>query len=174
MSVEWTLLALRLLAVAVLYAFLTAAILVIWRELHPTPSARPAQPEQPAAIPEREQTARLRVSSGGEIAAIDGVSPGVGVLFALTSPVTVGRAPDNGIVLLDECVSQHHARFERHDGEWWVCDLGSRNGTSLNGIPISRPAPVADGDVITFGKLTLTFEANENTADQEQVHTFRE
>jgi len=162
-SVEWTLLALRLLAVAVLYAFLAAAIVVIWREIRST--AEGAAPPEPAGTsPERDRAAWLRGLPDAEIAENDGISPRAGAVFALASPVTVGRAPDNGIVLSDECVSQHHARFERHDGEWWLCDLGSRNGTLLNGIPITRPAPMADGDVITFGQLMLTFEADEKAA----------
>jgi pSer/pThr/pTyr-binding forkhead associated (FHA) protein len=164
-SVEWTLLALRLTAVVVLYAFLIAAISVIWRELHSAKPANPGQPDQPISTSSGAQPARLRVSAAADVPANGGISLRTGEVFALSSPVTVGRAPDNGIVLPDDCVSHHHARLERYDGEWWLSDLGSRNGTFLNGIPISKPVPVADGDVITLGQLGLKFEADEKVAN---------
>jgi FHA domain len=51
---------------------------------------------------------------------------------------TVGRAADNAIPLEDKRVSRHHARFYLDQGHWWVEDLGSSNGTFVDGEPVQR------------------------------------
>jgi pSer/pThr/pTyr-binding forkhead associated (FHA) protein len=70
----------------------------------------------------------------------------------------LGRAPDNHIVVSDTYVSSYHARLDRRDGEWWLTDLGSRNGTRLNDVPITKSVPLADGDVIEVGQVELVLE----------------
>ena len=49
-------------------------------------------------------------------------------------------------------------RLDRRDGEWWLTDLDSRNGTLLNGVPITKSVPLADGDVIGVGQVELKLE----------------
>jgi hypothetical protein len=66
---------------------------------------------------------------------------------------TLGRAPDNDIVLPRPDVSRHHARFDYRDDVWRVVDLGSTNGTTLNGRRLTEAA-VADGDALAFGATT--------------------
>jgi pSer/pThr/pTyr-binding forkhead associated (FHA) protein len=44
------------------------------------------------------------------------------------------------------------------DGQWWLEDLDSRNGTRLNDAPITQPAPVVPGDVIGVGRVKLKME----------------
>ncbi|MGB5872144.1 MAG: FHA domain-containing protein, partial [Bacteroidota bacterium] len=56
----------------------------------------------------------------------------------ITSDVTLGRAPDSDLVFKDAIVSSHHASITWEDGKWWVQDLKSRNGTYLNGKPVTR------------------------------------
>jgi len=149
MSLEWTLLALRLLAVAVLYAFLAAVIAVIWRDLRAVgASDRPDRSPDQSAAP----GGRLRVVNGGE------APPLAGEAYALAEHITLGRAADNSIVLPDTYASAYHARLDRRDGEWWLTDLDSRNGTRLNDVPIRKPAPLADGDVIGIGQVELKLE----------------
>jgi hypothetical protein len=67
---------------------------------------------------------------------------------------SVGRALDNDLVLEGGDVSRHHARFEYASGELRLVDLGSTNGTRLNGKPI-RDERVRAGDEIAFGTFTL-------------------
>ena len=70
----------------------------------------------------------------------------------LRDELTVGRGGGCGIVLDDTFVSQVHARVFRRDGDVYVEDLGSRNGTLLNG---SRSAPrnaLRRGDRVQFGR----------------------
>jgi FHA domain len=150
MSTEWTLLALRLLAVAVLYAFLAAVVVVIWRDLRAA-GGRPARSPAASAAP----GGRLRLL-GGEDAA-----PPADESFALAEHMTLGRAADNTITLPDTYASAYHARLDQHDGEWWLTDLDSRNGTRLNDVPIGKPVPLADGDVIGIGQMKLKLEIGE-------------
>jgi hypothetical protein len=67
------------------------------------------------------------------------------------SVTTIGRSDDNDISLPDREVSRRHAQV-RHDGTRFVLvDLGSKNGTRLNGAPVAGAASLADGDLITVG-----------------------
>lgn len=78
-------------------------------------------------------------------------------LFLLRQKVvTIGRAPDNDVVLEAAEVSRHHARLEYHNGTFEVIDLGSTNGTFVNGVAVTR-APLDDGDELTFGTVRLQF-----------------
>jgi hypothetical protein len=155
-SIEWILLVLRLLAVAVLYAFLIIVVYVIWRDLR---TAAHAQNQDPGVSAVTEGIAvsvgRLLVVSGG------GSSLQTGDVLDLRAHATLGRASDNHVVLLDTYVSSYHARLDRRDGEWWLTDLGSRNGTLLNGVPITKSVPLADGDVIGVGQVELRLEFEE-------------
>jgi pSer/pThr/pTyr-binding forkhead associated (FHA) protein len=81
--------------------------------------------------------------------------PSAGDVFPVRRQVTtIGRALDNDVVLTDAEVSRHHARIEYRNGAFEVVDLGSTNGTSVNGLPISR-AQLQDGDVVSFGTAQL-------------------
>ncbi|KPK21866.1 MAG: hypothetical protein AMJ76_01545 [Dehalococcoidia bacterium SM23_28_1] len=78
--------------------------------------------------------------------------------FALAkASVTIGRAVINDIVLGDSKVSRVHARLQCSDEGLSLVDLGSANGTRVNGLPIERVA-VAPGDVIEVGDSTLRYE----------------
>lgn len=70
--------------------------------------------------------------------------------------LTVGRAEDNDLALVDgryPSVSSHHCRFERQGEQLSVTDLGSSNGTLVNGEPIEGPAALAIGDVVRLGSV---------------------
>jgi pSer/pThr/pTyr-binding forkhead associated (FHA) protein len=76
------------------------------------------------------------------------------------SQVSVGRARDCDVVLGNYTVSRHHAVL-RHDGRTWLVeDLGSKNGTAVNGVPVTR-APVESGDIVGFGMTAVRFVATE-------------
>jgi hypothetical protein len=146
------LLVLRLLAVAVLYAFLVIVIYIIWRDLRAVARVQPQSVQAFATADESAvSSGRLRVV-GGEVP----LQPG-GV-FAFQAHALLGRAPDNHIVLPDTSVSSYHARLDQRDGEWWLTDLGSRNGTRLNDVPITKSVPLVDGDVIGMGQVELKLE----------------
>ena len=79
-----------------------------------------------------------------------------GKRFPLTpGRVLIGRHPACGIVLDAVSVSRHHAAIEVDDREVWIEDLGSRNGTLVDGRPISGRRPLADGEQIRIGDQRL-------------------
>ena len=71
-------------------------------------------------------------------------------------PWTVGRSQENDIVVSDPNVSRRHARLSRSDNGFVVEDLGSTNGTLLDGAPIDRER-IESGDELTFGQITARF-----------------
>lgn len=76
---------------------------------------------------------------------------------ALGTELTLGRDPENGMVIGDRFASGRHARLFRRDEEYWVEDLNSRNGTLLNGHRVTGPRRVVSGDRITVGSCTFRF-----------------
>lgn len=72
--------------------------------------------------------------------------------------VTLGRDPENDVRLADLTVSRRHGLLQRHaEGRYFIADLQSRNGISLNGAAITQPAALSDGDEIRIGIYQLTF-----------------
>jgi dipeptidyl aminopeptidase/acylaminoacyl peptidase/pSer/pThr/pTyr-binding forkhead associated (FHA) protein len=83
--------------------------------------------------------------------------PFAGRIVALPSQmVTVGRAPDNDVVVGDPATSGHHGRIDVRAGSFWISDLGSTNGTQVNGEPVIE-RQLADGDLIAVGQNTIRF-----------------
>lgn len=128
------LLVLRVLIGAVLFLFLGFMLLTLRRDLL-------SQPERSLMVP------RAKLVISHENGSIDEVT---------LEPVNIiGRAADNTIRVEDDVVSARHARLSFLSGkQWWLEDLGSRNGTSVNEIPMDSPMVVTDGDVIALGTLT--------------------
>jgi len=76
----------------------------------------------------------------------------------LVAEVVVGRAPPADVVIRDALVSRRHCRVVLLDGAWHVEDLGSANGTCINGRRVER-AVLRDGDRIGVGFAALEFVA---------------
>ena len=66
--------------------------------------------------------------------------------------ITIGRARNNDIVLMDRRISRYHARLTYQLGQWVIEDLGSDNGVWVNGVRISGPAVVQDDNIISLGQ----------------------
>lgn len=74
-------------------------------------------------------------------------------------PVTsLGRAPGNTVVVNDSFASAEHALLTLRGRQWWLEDLGSRNGTRLNESPVDGGTVVSAGDVIGIGQTRLKIE----------------
>jgi len=69
----------------------------------------------------------------------------------------IGRNDSNMIALLDELVSRNHATIQQNGEDYFVTDYGSRNGTTLNGRPVTVPTRLADGDKMMVGPFALVF-----------------
>ena len=146
MSLEWILLGLRVLATMVLYTFLGVAFYIILRELKQLESQ---------TTPQAQTSYQLRV-----LAAAEDQSLAVGETLPLQPITVLGRADENTIVLKDGSASTVHARLRRENGVWWLEDLGSRTGTMLNELPLSKPTPLAEGDIIGIGNLRFKLESS--------------
>ena len=89
----------------------------------------------------------LRIESG----------PDTGHTYQLgTHALRIGRSPDNELILRDPATSGHHAKLERRANQFFIVDLGSTNGTLVNGEPVQEKE-LKHGDRITIGQNSLTF-----------------
>jgi pSer/pThr/pTyr-binding forkhead associated (FHA) protein len=80
-----------------------------------------------------------------------------GVVRLLGAPMRLGRSPDNELMLRDPATSGHHARVELRGPNYWVIDLGSTNGTLVNGEPVQEKE-LRHGDHIIVGQNSVKFE----------------
>jgi hypothetical protein len=126
-------------------------------EVAPQPEAAPPAP--PAAVP----IAALALEGGLELP-LDFSSKGE-VLIGRADPVSrvfpdVDLTPHGGY---DAGVSRRHCRLTFQGGQFFVEDLGSTNGTKVNGqvIPPNQPCPIKDGDILELGLLRLTFKVRQ-------------
>jgi len=79
-----------------------------------------------------------------------------GQVWPVRGTVTLGRMPSNTIVLPDRFASGHHARLSGEpQGDLWLEDLQSTNGTKLNGERVTKPTPLREGDEIEIGSIRL-------------------
>jgi pSer/pThr/pTyr-binding forkhead associated (FHA) protein len=74
------------------------------------------------------------------------------------SEVLIGRVPGNDLVIPDSAVSARHARLRLSGGVWTLADLGSVNGTLVDGTPVVRAQALAPGSEVTLGGTQLVFE----------------
>ena len=72
--------------------------------------------------------------------------------------IRVGREMGLEVVIDNVAVSRHQAELRLQDDQWFVRDLGSGNGTFLNGRRLSGMAPIKRGDEISVGKISLFFD----------------
>lgn len=69
-------------------------------------------------------------------------------------PAEIGRAPEADLVIEDDTVSRHHAVLRGDRAGLELEDLGSSNGTNINGNPMAGALSLLDGDLVTFGSAT--------------------
>jgi hypothetical protein len=75
-------------------------------------------------------------------------------------PLRIGRDPVNGLRLSHDTVSRLHAELSRQDEQWILRDLGSTNGTTVNGRRVTTTAVVRDGDMVSFGHMSFRLAAH--------------
>lgn len=102
------------------------------------------------------------------------VNPGQGESFTDTltgDAVVVGRSSGADLQVDDKYLSRQHARFVFQDDTWWIEDLGSRNGTKLNGNYIEEPTRLEPGDEIRLCQSSIVFAADEPAVQPAQPQT---
>lgn len=148
---------LKVLLLVALYAFFARVLWAVWHEVRlPAVSRAAVAPLQPEAARPGNQSGVRRVF---RVRAIRVIAPASmkGIEFVVADRlVTVGRADDNSLSAPDdEFASSHHASLERRDGIVHVLDLGSTNGTFVNGERIHAPTMLRIGDRIQFGAVIV-------------------
>ena len=156
-QVETTLLVLKLAFLILLYLFIWRIVRSAARDLRLPQESMILAPQQAASSGLLGQPAAREL---GRLVVLSSPTFDDGESFALDShPLTVGRASNNDLALPeDEYASGRHARFEpRRDGIW-IEDIGSTNGTYVNGIRVTRERKLVPGDVVRIGETDLRFE----------------
>ena len=139
-------------------------------------SAEPSPQDQTSTItfgaPNKAETDERTSLNAADAAAVDALpagsallvvqrGPGAGSRYLLDSDLsTVGRHPESDIFLDDITVSRRHVEFRRDAGAFRVYDVGSLNGTYLNGDRVDD-AELQNGDEVRIGKFRLMFFASD-------------
>ena len=145
----------KLCLLLLLYLFFVRVLRAVWAEMKEakpataspmvaTPAPTPAPP-----MPPRTPAPRLVIVSPQEQG---------GTTYELLDELTIGRAAGCHISLEDRFVSQVHARMFQRDGQCFVEDLGSTNGTFLNDTKVSGPALVTRGDHLKVGNFVMELQ----------------
>ncbi len=134
-----------------LWLFIFAAFRVVRADLFGGRAGRVA------SVPPRAAQAGKKRGHRGPKTLVVTAGPLAGTKITLgDQPILIGRADDSTLVLTDDFASSRHARLTNRGGSWYVEDLGSTNGTLVNGRRVSRQALV-DGDVIRIGHSVLVY-----------------
>ena len=144
MSIEVTFFLLRLLAGLSLASFLLALFVIMWRSLK-----------------QADLQYQSTHTSYGYLVPIDAPDDQMTQTegrFILKRITTLGRSASNTIVISDDFASAEHARIVLQDGQWWLEDRRSRNGTRLNNDAVQGRTILTDGDVIGVGRHNFRLE----------------
>jgi FHA domain len=142
--------------------FLVLLYLFIWRIV--ASASRDIRSPNESMIVAPGQLASPVVSSsprgGGRLVVVASPTLTLGEEHQLDSaPFTVGRSSANDVELRgDEFASARHARFEPRGEGVWINDLGSTNGTFVNGVKLNAPRKLRPGDVVRVGETDLRYD----------------
>lgn len=149
---------------ALLYLFFARVLWAVWSEVRgPRLGRVPVQMQQQASTLDAQrpvvvQQRKVRMGKRGAVGRLVVLQPKErkGASFSIVGEITVGRAPHCTISMPDDTfVSQLHARLFQGEGETWVEDLGSTNGSHLNGARLTGAAVIAKGDRLQIGSTVL-------------------
>ncbi len=149
---ELTLWIARLGVLVLMYVFVLALIFALLADARAASTPRagralPAEPVSPPAAP---------APAVPILAVIGGTPPSGGSEYRLTAPLEIGRDAACDITIPSHFISKRHARISRSGEQWMLEDLGSTNGSTLNGQPLTIPRPLNRGDKFTVGDTEFT------------------
>ncbi len=142
MPLDSFLLILRLLLIVLLYLFLMQVVIAITRDLRKTAAVGTDTGRRAAAI-----LGHLVVVDSGP----SSITPGTS--FELEPQTNIGRGPTNTIQIPDSFISSEHSRLWFRNGQWFVQDAGSVNGTFVNNQPAYTALPAKVGDIVRVGYI---------------------
>lgn len=151
-AVETALLVLKIAFLVLLYLFIWRIVRAVGRDLRLPQESFVLRPEGNLARGGAGiQTGRLLVLKSPALDEGDEI-------VLNSAPLTVGRGEQNDIELeSDDFASARHARFEPRQDGVWIADMGSTNGTYVNGIQVERPRKLAGGDVVRVGQTDFQY-----------------
>jgi hypothetical protein len=154
-AVETVLLALKLGFLVLLYLFIWRIVRTASRDLRLPQESFILAPSRESGLVSESPSLR-----SGRLIVVKSTELDEGADFDLnSSQLTIGRGRQNDIALPnDDYISARHARFEPRQDGVWVQDLGSTNGTYLNGARLERPRRLTAGDVVRVGDTDLRYE----------------
>ena len=156
---ELTLLIIKLGFLVLLWAFVLIVARVMRTDVYgvrakaPKPARVPAAAKPPKSAKTPKPSKPVK-SAASAMVITEGPLAGTSLLLG-QAPVTIGRAPDNTLVIDDDYVSSHHARVYLANGGWVVEDLGSTNGTFVGQSRLAKPVSVLPGARIRLGRTVL-------------------
>jgi hypothetical protein len=136
------LLLLRIALAISLYAFLGWGLYTLWQDLKEQASTLVSRQPPPITL-----SGLLAVESGP--------------YRFITPEITIGRDPACDCTLDDQTVSAQHTRLSFHQGQWWVEDLRSTNGTFLNQESVVAPLVITNGDELRCGQVVFSISIGE-------------
>ena len=143
-----------------LYLFIWRVVRTASRDLRGAPQESMLLAPQRVLEQKKRSRGRGRSKPAGKLVVVTSPALSAGEELRIDSgPLLVGREAENDVPLLrDEFSSGRHARFEpRRDGVY-IEDIGSTNGTFVNGVRLTSPKKLSPGDVIRIGETDLRFE----------------
>ena len=145
---------LRLAFIALLWFFIFLVVRALRRDVTDTPSVSAPRSPQQAATDTPAPAPRSRRRGATRMVITEGPLAGSTVPLTPTS-IVIGRAPSSTLVLDDSYASARHARIFPKDGTWWLEDLGSTNGTLLDGNRVHGTVELPVGVPVRIGQTTL-------------------
>jgi hypothetical protein len=140
---------------AVLYLFLARVVWVVGRELRGTPASAVAAPSPASVAAAAPKAAKAKGRKPWRLVLVEPPSE-AGSAYAIDNEITMGRGGGCNVPLgFDTFVSQVHARAFDRDGTLWIEDLGSRNGTFVNGEQVHAPTKVSKGARVQVGETVF-------------------
>jgi FHA domain len=154
-AVDTALLILKIAFLVVLYLFIWRIVRTASRDLRLPQESIILAPSREAGLATQPPPLRM-----GRLVVVKSPELEEGADFDLNSAqMTIGRGRQNDISLVhDDYASARHARVEPRQDGVWVQDLGSTNGTYLNGTRLERPRRLTHGDIVRVGETDLRYE----------------
>ncbi len=137
-----------------LYTFMVWAFLLLWRSLKTQSELLAIRKTPPLAL-------TFHLPEGGLI-----------TRHFRNPEIVLGRDPHCDVYLDNDTVSAQHARLSYHHGQWWLEDLASTNGTTLNGDTVNTATIVVSGDEVHCGKalLKIRFALDDLSPNTREIH----
>ena len=157
-DVDTALLILKIAFLVLLYLFIWRIVRSASRDFRSGPAQEsqiiaPGQAAAAGLAPRAQPSARLVVVKSGALRVGEEVS-------VVAGPIAIGRGGQNDVPLDgDEFASAEHARFETRRDGLWVEDVGSTNGTFVNGARVTTPRRLGKGDIVRVGQTDFRVDA---------------